>query len=137
MQFTRKLGALVLVALLAGLRADPAAAGLVYWFHGITNNNAVDVAIGQAQLSVDVSDAGGGKVAFKFVNSGPNASSITAVYFDDGALLGGASIVNGPGVKFSPGATPPNLPGGNPIGFDTSYAADSDSPVSPNGVNPG
>jgi hypothetical protein len=137
MQITKNLAALALMASLGGLLADPAAAGVIYGFQGVTNNNWVDVGTGRAQLSVDVSDAGGGNVAFKFMNSGPNASSITAVYFQDTALLGSASIVNGPGVSFSPGGTPPNLPGGKSIGFDTRFAADANAPVQPNGVNPG
>ena len=136
MQLTKKLAALAFIASLGGLLAGPAAAGVIYSFQGVTNTNWVDVDTGRAQLSVDVSDAGGGKVEFKFMNSGPNASSITGVYFDT-ALLGTASVVNGPGVSFSPSATPANLPGGKTIGFNTSFAADSNSPVSPNGVNPG
>ena len=120
---TTKLAALVLIALLGTMRADPAAAGLVYSFDGITNNSALDVAAGEAQLSVNVSDAGGGRVAFKFMNSGPSASSITAVYFDADSLFSGVSIMNASGVRFSLGATPPNLPGGNAAGFHTSFSA--------------
>ena len=137
MQLTRKLAALVLAALLAGLGAGPAAAGMIYGFQGVTNNSWVDVATGQAQLTVDVSDAGGGQVAFKFMNSGPNASSITAVYFQDSGLLGAASIVNGTGVSFSPGGSPANLPGGNPIDFRSTFATTSNAPTAPSGVNPG
>jgi len=137
MQLTKNLAAVALMALLAGLLPAPAAAGVVYYFQGVTNNNPVDVGTGEAQLSFDVSDAGGGQVAFKFMNSGPNASSITAVYFDADELFAGMSIVNGSGVRFSLGATPRNLPGGNNIDFDAILAADSNSPTQPNGVNPG
>ena len=54
-------------------------------------------------------------------------------------MLGIASITNGVGVSFSPGASPSNLPGGNTIGFQTTagFSADSDAPAQPNGVNPG
>ena len=110
---------------------------MIYSFQGVTNSNWVDVDTGRAQLSVDVSDAGGGNVAFRFMNSGPNASSITAVYFDTDDLFAGMSIVNGSGVRFSLGANPRNLPGGKNIGFDAILAADSDSPTQANGVNPG
>jgi len=137
MQLTKNLAALALMASLGGLLAGPAAAGVIYSFQGVTNTNWVDVDTGRAQVSVDVSDAGGGKVAFKFVNSGPSASSITAVYFDADELFAGMSIVNGSGVRFSLGATPRNLPGGKDISFNASLAADSDSPTQPNGVNPG
>jgi PEP-CTERM motif len=137
MQLTKNLAALALMASLWGLLAGPAAAGVIYSFQGVNNTNWVDVDTGRAQLSVDVSDAGGGKVAFKFMNSGPSASSITAVYFDADELFAGMSIVNGSGVRFSLGATPRNLPGGKNIGFDAILAADSDSPTQHNGINPG
>ncbi len=133
--------------LVVGLTGPRASAGYVYRFTGVTNNNATNTAAGAAQLTVDVSDAGtvviGGntvhRVAFKFLNNGPSAMSITDLYFDDGTLLGIASITNGPGVSFSVGGSPPNLPGGNAINFHTSagFLADSDPPVQANGVNPG
>jgi hypothetical protein len=117
------------------------AQAIPYSFTCITNNNAADCATGEAQLQVDVTDAGGGQVLFTFTNSGPNASSITDVYFDDGTLLGIASITNGTGVSFAQGASPPNLPGGASISppFETTvgFLADSDPPAQPNGVNPG
>jgi hypothetical protein len=111
-------------------------------FGCITNNSAQNCAIGAAQISVEVLAAPGGQVQFIFRNVGGGASSIADVYFDDGTLLGIASIVNGgPGVSFSQGASPGNLPGGNSISpaFETTagFSADSDSPVAPNGVNPG
>jgi hypothetical protein len=43
------------------------------------------------------------------------------------------------GVDFAPGASPPNLPGGNApaFSFDANFSADSTPPAQPNGVNPG
>jgi hypothetical protein len=117
-----------------------ASAGPVYSFFNITNNNPADADTGEAQLTVEVIDAGAGKVTFRFENSGPNASSITDVYFDDGTLLGIASITDsGGGVSFSQGASPGDLPGGAPFGFEATagFTADSDPPAQPNGVNPG
>lgn len=112
----------------------------LYSFFNITNNNAGDAAIGEAQLSVDVTDPGGNQVLFTFLNEGPEASSICDVYFDDnsGQLLSIASIDDSHvGVSFSEGATPANLSGGNSIGFSADFSADSNAPVEPNGVNPG
>jgi hypothetical protein len=114
-------------------------------FSGITANDINDVAIGQAQLFVDVTDPGGNLALFTFTNIGPEASSITDVYFDDlddGTLLGIVSIDNSdPGVLFSQFASPNDLPGANnasPVFVTTAgFSADSDSPVQPNGVNPG
>jgi hypothetical protein len=97
---------------------------------------------------VEVTDLGGGQVLFDFMNVGPNASSITDVYFDDGTLLGIAGLIDAddgiggdPGVDFSPGASPPDLPGANNVSpaFQTTagFSADSDPPAQPNGVNSG
>src|SRR5262245_46650027 len=67
--------------------AASSAYAVPFGFSCVTNNSAGDCAIGSAQLSVDVTDAGGGLVQFNFTNSGPSASVIGQVYFDDGALL--------------------------------------------------
>jgi hypothetical protein len=115
-----------------------------YGFDCITNTIAGDAAIGEAQLFVDVTEYeyDNGQVLFTFANTGPEASSITDVYFDDGTLLGIASIINVENfVEFSQLATPNNLPGGNnvspPFEVTAGFSADSDAPVQPMGVNPG
>jgi hypothetical protein len=100
-----------------------------------------DGAIGEEQLFVEIIDLGG-QVEFEFMNIGPSLSSVTDVYFDDGTLLGIASINNtDPGVDFAQLATPPNLPGGNnlvpPFATTAGFSADSNPPAQPNGVNPG
>lgn len=129
-------------ALLLG--ANPAAAA-VLGFGCISDNLAGDCAIGEAQLTVNVTDPGGGSVLFTFANSGPADSSITDVYFDDGSLLALAIVINdllAPGiVDFSQDASPSNLPAANNItpAFVTTsgFNADSNPPTQPNGVNPG
>jgi hypothetical protein len=130
------------LALVVGVVATPGYAGPTYNFVNITHNKETDATIGQAQLFMEVAPVVGlPQVGFKFINIGPLPSSICGVYFDDGSLLGIAEIVNGPGVSFSAGATPHNLPGGAGISpaFVTTagFSADSDPPVQPNGVNPG
>lgn len=135
----------VLALLALGWVMSPAAAFAVsYGFGCITNNLLSDCAIAEDQLSVDVTDAGGNQALFTFTNSGvaPLASSITDVFFDDGTLLGIASVINDPGaVEFSQGAAPPNLPGANnaspPFVATAGFSVDSDPPVQPLGVNPG
>lgn len=135
-------------ALLAGALTATSGSALPIGFGCITGNVAGDCAIGEVQLSADVSDLGGGQVLFSFLNAGPGASSITDVYFDDGTLLGIAGLIDaddnalGPfgdaGVDFSQGASPPDLPGGGSVGFvvTAGFLADSDPPAQPNGVNP-
>lgn len=134
------------------LAAIPARAALVsYGFGCITPQSNADLVAactaGQSQLFVDVSDTMNGQVLnrqvlFTFRNrAGGTHSSVTDVHFDDGTLLGIARVIDSPGVAFSEGASPPNLPGGNNISppFRTTqgFLADSDPPVSGNGVNPG
>lgn len=120
-----------------------AAAQAATWsFVGVTNNSATHTATGQSQLSVDVIDSGSGTVSFTFNNSGPLASSITDVCWDDPAGLLGTmgSIAGSSGVSHAQHASPGNLPGGNTIGFSVSpsgASADSNPPVQPSGVNPG
>lgn len=137
----------------AGLLAAASTHAATLSFGCINNVNVENCTAGAAQLSVDVTDLGNigpyNQVRFNFNNVGPAASSITDVYFDDGTLLGIADLIDKDdgtpvghaGVDFSPGASPPNLPGGNTISPEfnvtAGFLADSDSPVAVNGVNPG
>jgi len=126
--------------LLSAAAAFPQAQAATFGFGCISNTSATNCAIGESQLFVDVTDAGSNQVLFTFTNNGSDLSSIADVYFDDGTLLGIASIDNSSsGVSFSEGASPGNLPGGNLVGFTATagFLADSDAPVQPNGVNPG
>lgn len=122
------------------LAASPAT-GATLSFGCISGNSLGDCAIGQAQLSAEVTDAGGGQVLFSFYNAGPADSSIADVYFDDGSLLSIAIIINSVGVSFSQFASPGNLPAASnaspPFVTTAGFSADSDAPVQPNGVNPG
>lgn len=125
------------------------ASALTVGFSCITAGQATNCATAETQLTVEVTDLGGGQLLFDFMNAGPLASSIADVYFDDGTLLGIAGLIDmddnalgyygDAGVDFSQGASPLNLPGGNAIGFETTagFLADSDPAVSINGINPG
>jgi len=129
------------VLLLVGGLA-PSASAVTLGFGCITNNLAGDCTIAEAQMTVDVTDPGGGLIDFTFHNTGAAASSITDVYWDDGALLAIFSITNTPGmVEFSSPAVPADLPGGNmaspPFVATVGFSADSIMPVQPLGVNPG
>jgi hypothetical protein len=119
------------------------ASGNTYNFTCITNNSASSCAIAQAQLSFTVTAVGTNQVQFTFNNAGPQAVSITDVYFKSGGLISPPlTITSGPGVSFSVVASPGHLPGGNSYGFangsvNSQLTADSNPPVQPNGVNPG
>jgi len=112
-----------------------------YSFACISNNNVANCAAGAAQLRVDVLSYGPSQALFQFYNIGAAASSVTDIYFDDGTLLGIAQVNNSSGVNFSQGAAPPDLPAGNNVDPDfmttAGFNADSNTPVSINGVNPG
>jgi hypothetical protein len=120
----------------------PTSQAALYEFYNITNNEAGNAAIGEAQLTVEVTGFGVNQARFEFRNAGPEASSITGVYFDDGGepiLSNLASIVGGPGVSFSEGGSV--LPGGYSLSpkfvVTAGLQARSDPPTQPNGVNPG
>jgi hypothetical protein len=115
--------------------AAPASAGPIYTFSCITDNSPANCAIGEAQLSMEVIDEGGGLVGFKFYNAVGEESSITDIYFEDGSLLGIFSITDsGLGVAFSAPASPPDLPGGG-LSFTATTSLDSNPPVVPFGVS--
>lgn len=131
-----------LVAVLAMAYQPFAAASTTYGFYGITLNDTSGAAVadGEASLSVEVIDLGDDQVQFKFTNN--STSSLTDIYFDDGTLLGIASITgSGTGVSFSQVAAPGNLPGANeaepPFVTTADFSADSDPSVSLNGVTQG
>jgi len=118
-------------------------ANMIYNFH-IFNNSKYENDI-RLNFSLTVSDEGSHKVGFKFNNNSAATSSITDIYFDAypgcGLLnFNNVSIIEGPGVFFSKYASPKTLPGGSELTpkFDKTpeYSADSDSPVSHNGINP-
>ena len=133
--------AVILIAVIALSGSLSTAKGqMTYGFTGITNNNAGDTAIAESQLSVDLFQSNGFAV-FQFNNAGPEASSITDIYFDDnlGLLVSFGPIVPSAGVSYSTGASPGNLPGGLGVTpqFVADFSLDSDPPAQPNGINPG
>lgn len=121
------------------LLASPALAAT--GFNCITLNSLSDCAIAESQIHLDITAEGAGQVRFTFTNSGLLQSVISEVYFDDGALLGIASIVNGSGVVFQQDATPPDLPGGNnatpPFQVTAGFLAEASPSPAMNGVGPG
>jgi hypothetical protein len=137
MKLAKKLFIVGAMGLLAFSQAQ--AAPTILTFRGITGNDTSGnaVADGAANLKAEVIDLGAQGAGFRFTNDS-DSSSLTDVYFDDGALLAISRITSSGGVSFAQGASPPNLPGGNSIApaFATTvgFLADSNSPVSHNGV---
>jgi len=149
----KRLGSATLLLFTAlAVRADI----LTFGFSCITPTNPAACAIGEAQLFMDVVGNGqsvqigsntytpvSGQVLFRFYNTGPSSSVITAIYFDqpDSSPLfqGIASIYGMTGVAFSAGGSPPVLPGGNNLSppFDEDLLATAAQPPPHNGVGPG
>jgi hypothetical protein len=124
-------------ALLAGSQAQAIS------FSCISNEDANECLIGEAQFSATVTDVGGGQVSITFANSGPQASIIADVYIEDNASVftGIASITDGAGTNFEIGANPANLPGANNASpaFVADFSADAEAPTGTggNGADPG
>ena len=137
----RNFGCLLAILLTTTMAARPASAGFDYGFTNFTHANATNEAIGEAQLKLTVSDSGGGVVSFQFSNTGPSASAITGIYFDDRATGGlfaatAATIQNGAGTSFY-NASSGNLSGGSTVGFSATRRALAYTPTTTNGTNPG
>ena len=109
-----------------------------YNFAQLLGNSNADVG---SQLTVDVTNSGGNAL-FTFTNQVGTPSSITAIYFDDTTNLF-SSVSNNilgvagesAGVTFSDGASPPNLPQGNTIGFFADFSGQSGNPPIPSGID--
>ena len=138
---------LILIAVvLATAAATPVYANVTYSFTHIPEpgdgpTQVANGAIGEAQLFVDVSAFGVGHVLFNFRNTGPEPSVIKGIYFDDGALFGLASVINGPGVSFTQNSVDPvnphELPTAQnlvpPFVTTANFLADADNPAGTNG----
>jgi hypothetical protein len=135
----RSLVILSVVAMSLAVGSPRADATLVtFGFECITNNNVLGAAIGESQFFVDVVSGDPCHVSFVFRNTGPEASTMSELYFESGPVSGISDIVNMTGVEFSVGGTPHNLPGGNTLAdpFAAAFVASADNPAPKLGVNP-
>lgn len=106
--------------------------------YSFTQLNSGDPLAVSDQLSMEATGAGPGMVSFTFYNSVGQSSSITDIYLTGtGGLLvlPGEITAQSPGVSYSIGASPPNLPVGTVYDFYTTIGADSVPPVQPNGID--
>ncbi len=112
----------------------------LFSFHGFTNNNAGDVSIGENQLSMEVTQSSS-NVLFKFFNTGPQASAVANIYFDDrdSVLNNFIGITSSDAVSFAAGSSPTDVPGGNNLdpSFISNHSFSATAPPPHNGVNPG
>jgi hypothetical protein len=126
----------VVLVVSAGTADKAEATTITLNYDCITQNNAGDCNIGEAQLFTEVTDLGG-MVEFLLHVDGSNSMSAMDAYFrDPNDLLGDlVSMTGSAGVKFVEGAKPKNPPGAN--GFTLGFSAQSAPPSQPNGINPG
>jgi len=130
-------------ATLAGELVGEEAPDIPTYYLDIFTNNGMYNDSDDVLLKVEVRPVAGDdkKVEFKVVNASEVESSIARIYFDDGALLGVAEIVNGPGTDFEQPATPSDLPAGNeldpPFVTTQDFSAGADNPPPHKGINPG
>jgi hypothetical protein len=129
----RLLGPLVILAAFAVAPAIASANPL--GFTCLSDNNAGDCDILEAQMSVELTQTGNW-LNFTFTNIGPEASYIDGVYFSDPppSLLDGSdpAFEYVGVVQFSEGCAPADLPND----WGTTYCADKDKAAT-NGINPG
>ena len=117
------------------------------WQWRIVENNSGLFSTYASQLSVNVTPFGS-MVDFTFSNEGPNPCSITGIYFEDGTLLGLASVIaldpiaddpSRDGIVFGQPAHPSNMPGWSTLNpkFYSSSAFTVGSNGAADGVSPG
>ncbi len=132
------------------------ATAITYDFEQITNNG--NTALDPGQLTVTVSDEDtrllANQVLVTIANNGNVDSTVDAVYFDDGTILGIASLIDADdadpysnfgdsGVDFTQNTVqtvnPNNLPSGNTVGFyaTVDFSADADNPAPTWGIDEG
>jgi hypothetical protein len=128
----------VFLALVIVVLALPsfALADTIFPFVQITNDVSPNVS-SQLQVEVNAVADNPNQVSFKFTNAIGVASNISEIYFKDGVLLGIAEIYSSSTVEFTQGATPPNLPGGEKVGFvaTAAFSAQAANPSAHKGIN--
>jgi hypothetical protein len=130
----------ILAVLFALLTASAASATTVsFSFNCIAGDGGGECAIPLDQLSLEVTDLGGGEVSFTITNNDGEPSFVAGVYFEDEAdvLDELASVLDGSGVDFQEGGSPPDLPSGTVEGFDADWAVTARPPSHSNGARPG
>ncbi len=74
---------LVLGVVLAGVCGTTTYGAATFGFTSVSASSSADAAIGQSQFFMDVLDESARRVRFDFRNTGPAASSITQIFFEE------------------------------------------------------
>lgn len=133
----------IILSLLYALIFSAQASAVMLSFGCITDNSLANCAAGEAQTSLDVTDAGSDQVRFKFSNTGAASFFISDIYFDNGengsTLASIDSLEEMVGVDFrTPIPGMGDLPGGQMVDFDTTMELEANNePGAANGIDPG
>ena len=107
-------------------------------FGRITDNSAEG---DQVNLNLKISQTGNNALILEFSNISGIESVISEIYFQDpNGLIASYQILNDQNignVLFEEGASPGNLPGGQGLSFQTSFAMQADNPSPKYGISPG
>jgi hypothetical protein len=122
----------ILMTSLAAALVCPAASAEVFFTCPLNDSPAADVRL-------DITPRDGG-FNLEVINRGPPEAVVVGVYFDDRHhLITDAAVVEGPGVSFQAGGSPPNLPEGHTLQppFESDLHFTAEAPPPKNGVGPG
>jgi hypothetical protein len=128
-------GALLVALVFSIVASSPSFALPLDSFECLTDNSAVDCAIGRSQLSGEIEEASPGEVTLTLSNSGPDAAVVARVYIES-QLVAAINALPGEGVSFASGGSPPVLPGGNKA-FEVAGFASALPPPPQAGIGPG
>jgi hypothetical protein len=98
---------------------------------------AVACGVGEASLSVELTDGGNDTVHLVLSNNDPGTSIATGIYIDDSRLVRKVTLTGGAGTNFRRGGKPSDLAGGSVVAFHDDFRFTARKPVDPNGVDGG
>ena len=123
----------LMLALVLVIAAASSAQAITFGFDCLAGA-AGPCGVGEAQIKVEVTDAGNGMVNLVFTNTGPDSSAVRSIFFDRPDGLGKLVLGPGSGTLFKKGGKPKDLPG--VPSFVDDYRFTARSPQSTNGLNP-
>jgi hypothetical protein len=136
----RRTAGVCLSALVSLVLAAPDALATGIGFGCVTRNHLDDCAIAEAQLALEVFDAGAGQVRIELANAGPESVVVTRIALDGSAVTGIAGLVALAGeVAFATVDPAQNFPGGQSVqpAFVADLEAAAVAPPTRNGIGAG
>ncbi|MBM4382368.1 MAG: hypothetical protein FJ091_03265 [Deltaproteobacteria bacterium] len=124
----------LLLGLLFSICAASSAQAVTFGFDCLAGPSAA-CGVGEAQIRVEVTDAGSGMVNLVFTNTGAEVSAVRSIYFDRPENFAKLVLLGGAGTRFKKGGKPKDLPGVPSFMSDFRFTARSPQDI--NGLNPG